>query len=82
MFRNSFRKFQMIFKYLIIFHCNFDKRFYVSLFRVKERVFQTFFNYKKQNEYENKYIKRLKSNNKNEYMFEKFEEFQFQNDIK
>ena len=40
-------------------------------------MFQTFFNYKKQKEYKNKYIKRLKSNNENEYIFEEFEKFKF-----
>ena len=69
-------------KYLVIFHCDFDKRLHVSFFRIKEQISQTFLNYKKQNEYENKFIERLKSNNKNEYMFEEFEEFRFQNDIK
>ena len=37
---------------------------------------------KKQNKYENKCIKRLKSNNENEYMLEEFDKFEFQNDIK
>ena len=69
-------------KYLIIFHCDFDKWLHISFFRIKEKIFQTFFNYKKQNEYKNEYIERLKSNNENEYMFEEFEEFKFQNDIK
>ena len=69
-------------KYLIFFHCDFDKQLYVSFFRIKEKSFQTFFNYKKQNEYKNKFIKRLKSNNESEYMSKEFEEFKFQNDIK
>ena len=62
-------------KYLVTFLCDFDKRSHVTLLRVKSGVLQGFKNYKKQNEYGDKRIKRLRSDCGGEYDSKDFENF-------
>ena len=69
------------FKYLVTFHCDFEERFYMSLLRFKARMFLAFFNYKKQNDYDDKRIKRWTLDNEGEYNFVEFQKFWFENGI-
>ena len=62
-------------KYMVTFLCDFDKRSHATLLRVKSGVLQAFKNYKKQNEYGDKRIKRLRSDCGGEYDSEDFENF-------
>ena len=66
-------------KYLVTFHCDFDRRSHVSLLRSKDGVFQAFLNYKKQNEYGDKCIKSLRSDNGGEYNSVEFDKFRLEN---
>ena len=68
-------------KYMVTFLCDFDKRSHVTLLRVKSGVLQAFKNYKKQNEYGDKRIKRLQSDCRGEYDSKDFENFGNEHDI-
>lgn len=68
-------------KYLVTFHCDFERRSHVALLRAKSGVFQAFQNYKKQNEYGDRRIKRLRSDNGGEYNSTEFNKFRFDNGI-
>ena len=68
-------------KYMVTFLCDFDKRSHVTLLRVKSGVLQAFKNYKKQNEYGDKRIKRLRSDCGGEYDSKDFENFRNEHGI-
>ena len=68
-------------KYMVTFLCDFDKRSHVTLLRVKSGVLQAFKNYKKQYEYGDKRIKRLRSDCGGEYDSKDFENFRNEHGI-
>jgi hypothetical protein len=69
-------------RYFVTFLCDFIKRLMIYVFRIKSNTFEIFRHFQLHNEHENNRIRRFRTNEKEKYSSNEFDDYRFEHDIK
>jgi hypothetical protein len=68
-------------RYFVTFLCDFIKRLMIYVLRVKSNTFEVFRHFQLHNEHENNRVRRLRTNWREEYSSNEFDDYRFEHDI-
>jgi hypothetical protein len=68
-------------RYFVTFLCDFIKRSMIYMLRVKSNTFEAFKHFQLHNEHENNRVRRFRTNWKEEYLSNEFDDYRFEHDI-